>query len=275
MSFSPPAHEVLSSRRNPLIRRIAQLDRDPTERRREGVYLLWGQTVVEEGLKEPNRVERLLMGADTARRASAQPLLRLARGSGVPVTFVEESLLDDIAQGAGDQGVLVVARSRLISPEEMVAGVKNPLLLVADRIQDPGNLGTIMRVGEAARIAGLLIAPGTVDPYHTRSARASAGSILRVTVARVPSPEKFAGWTRRLGIRILVAVPTGGIPCHGLDLRGPVAVVLGNEGEGAAPTWIGMADDRVTVPLAGTGRSLNVALAAAILLYEATRQRSS
>ena len=252
-----------------------QLDRDPTERRREGVYLLWGQSLVEEGLKEPGgRLERLLMGADTARRASARPLLRLARGSGVPVTFVEESLLDYIAPGAGDQGVLVVARSRLITPEEMLGGVKNPLLLVADRIQDPGNLGTIMRVGEAARITGLLIAPGTVDPYHTRSARASSGSILRVAVARIPSPEKFTAWSRRLGIRILVTVPTGGVPCDGIDLRGPVAVVLGNEGEGAAPTWIGVADDRVTVPLAGTGRSLNVALAAAILLYEVTRQRS-
>src|SRR5882724_10366027 len=124
MSFPPPSHEVLRSRRNPLIRRIAQLDRDPTERRREGVYLLWGQSLVEEGLKEPGRLERLLMGADTARRSSARPLLRLARGSDLPVTFVEESLLDYIAPGAGDQGVLVVARCRLNSPEEMAAGVR-------------------------------------------------------------------------------------------------------------------------------------------------------
>ena len=214
------------------------------------------------------------MGASIARRPYARPILRLARGSGVPITFVEESLLDHIAPGAGDQGVLVVARSRLISPQEMAGGVKDPLLLVADRIQDPGNLGTIVRVGEAARIAGLLIVPGTVDPYHTRSARASSGSILRVAVARIPSPEKFAPWSRGLGIRILVAVPTGGIPCDRVDLRGSVALVLGNEGEGAAPVWLASADPLVTVPLAGAGRSLNVALAAAILLYEATRQRS-
>jgi RNA methyltransferase, TrmH family len=257
-----------------LIRRIVQLDRDPAERRREGAYLLWGQSLVEEGLKEPGRLERLLVGAGAARRASARPLLRLARGNGVPVTFVDESLLDYIAAGAGDQGVLVVARSRLIAPEEMLRGAKNPLLLVADRIQDPGNLGTILRVGEAAGIAGLLIAPGTVDPYHTRSARASSGSILRVPVGRVLSPEPFAAWCRTCGIRILVAVPAGGISCGGADLSGPTALVLGNEGEGVAPAWIAAADDRVTVPLAGTGRSLNVALAAAILLYEATRQRS-
>jgi len=265
---------TITSRRNPLIRRIARLDRDPAARQKERVYLVWGSKVVEEALQEPSRVETLLVGEKKAGQAAARRLLRQARQASLPVVRVEESLLDDLLPGAGDQGCLAIVRNRVVTLEDLISCRDKPILLVADRVQDPGNLGALLRVGEAAGIAGLVVVPGTVDPYHTRSARASSGSILRLSVARASGPDEFARFCRGRRIRILVTLPSGGVPCHLADLSGSVALVVGNEGEGVSREWSEVADEGVNIPLAGGLQSLNVALASAILLYEAVRQRS-
>jgi TrmH family RNA methyltransferase len=164
---------------------------------------------------------------------------------------------------------------RRASPGEMTADRRDPLLIVADRIQDPGNLGTLVRLGEAVGTAGLVVVPGTVDPYHTRAARASAGSILRVPVGKISGPEEFGSWCRGRRLRIAVTLPEGGTPCERADLRGGMALVVGNEGEGVSRAWLEAADLRLTVPLEETVQSLNVTLAAAMLLYESLRQRRS
>ena len=263
----------IASRRNPLIRRLARLDQVPAARQEEGLYILWGWKVVEEALREPERVERLLLGSRLARQAAGRSLLRRALKDSLPVSTVEEEILDEAVAGAGDQGILALARMKRASPGEMAALRRDPILLVADRIQDPGNLGTLVRLGEAAGIAGLVVVPGTVDPYHTRAARASAGSILRVPVARIPGAPEFASWCRSRRLRIAVTLPEGGTPCDQADLRSGMALVVGNEGEGVSREWLEAADLRLTVSLEKSVQSLNVTLAAAMLLYEALRQR--
>ena len=115
--------------------------------------------------------------------------------------------------------------------------------------------------------------PGTVDPYHTRSARASSGSILRVPVATIARVAEFASWCRGQRLRIAATLAEGGTPCDQADLRGGMALVVGNEGEGVSREWLEAADLRLTVPLKETVQSLNVTLAAAMLLYEVARQR--
>jgi TrmH family RNA methyltransferase len=269
----PVRPEPVTSRRNPLLRRLARLDSDPAQRRREGVFLAWGRRLIEEALQEPGRVERLVVAEKSARGAPLRPLLRAAREASIPVVPVTESILNGIFPGAGDQGILAVARIRETEPEDLFSGRGDPLLLIADRIQDPGNLGALVRLAEAAAVCGLAVLPGTVDPYHTRAVRASAGSILRVPIHRAPSAPELIGLCRRHDVRIAVTLPDGGTPCDRADLRGALALVLGNEGEGVSRAWSEAADLRVTVPLGGVVQSLNVTLAAAALLYEARRQR--
>lgn len=263
----------IASRRNPLIRRLVRLDQVPAARQEEGLYILWGWKVVEEALREPERVERLLLGSRLSRQAAGRSLLRRALKDSLPVSTVEEEILDEAVAGAGDQGILALARMKRASPGEMAALQRDPVLLVADRIQDPGNLGTLVRLGEAAGIAGLVVVPGTVDPYHTRAARASAGSILRVPVARISGAPEFASWCRSRKLRIAATLPEGGTPCDQADLRRGMALVVGNEGEGVSQEWLEAADLRLTVSLEKSVQSLNVTLAAAMLLYEALRQR--
>ena len=275
MTHPADAPIPIASPRNPLIRKIVRLDRDPEARQEEGLYLLWGWKIVEEALRESGRVERLLVGSRLARQAAGRALLRRALRDSLPLSVAEEGILEEAVAGAGDQGVLALVRMRRASPAEMAGDRRDPLLLVADRIQDPGNLGTLVRLGEAVGIAGLVVVPGTVDPYHTRAARASAGSILRVPVGRVSGAEEFAAWCRSRRLRIAATLPDGGTPCQKADLRGGMALVVGNEGEGVSRAWIEAADLRLTVPLEETVQSLNVTLAAAMLLYELLRQRRS
>lgn len=263
----------IASRRNALIRRIARLDQEASVRHEEGVYLLWGWKSVEEALREPERIERILIGAGAARRPSGRSLLRRLDRAGLPAGLVEERLLEEVVPGAGDQGLLALARMNRATPKEMLERSGAPLLVVADRIQDPGNMGALIRLGEAAGIAGMLHVPGTVDPYHTRAARASAGSILRMRVGRISGPADLTASPGRPSLRIVATLPEGGTPCHRADFRGPLALVVGNEGEGVSSQWLEAADVRLTVALEGTVQSLNVTLAAAMALYEAFRQR--
>jgi TrmH family RNA methyltransferase len=263
----------VASRKNPLLRRIARLDQDAERRQEEGVYLLWGGKVVEEGLRDPGRLERVLVGVGFSRQAAGRSLVRRLLRSSLPITMVEEKVLDDVLPGAGDQGLLALVRMNLMKVQEMLDRSREPVLLVADRIQDPGNLGTLVRLGEAAGIAGLLIMRGTVDPYHTRAARASAGSILRVPVARISGPRELVAGCGERKLRILASVPEGGTPCEQADLRRAMVLVVGNEGEGVSREWLEAADLKLSIPLGGSVQSLNVTLATAMLLYEAMRQR--
>ncbi len=273
MTHLPDEALPIASRKNPLIRRIARLDQSAAARQEEGLFIVWGWKTVEEALRQPKRIERLLMGTDRARQAAGRALLRRGRKEGVALSLVEDRVLEGVVPGSGDQGVLALVRTNLVPLPEMVEGRKAPLLLLADRIQDPGNLGTLVRLAEAAGVAGLLVVPGTVDPYHTRAARASSGSILRVPVARIPEPGEFLAWCRTRRLQVAVSLPEGGTPCEQADLRGAMALVVGNEGEGVSREWLEEAGLRLTVSLEGEAQSLNVTLAAAILLYEACRQR--
>jgi RNA methyltransferase, TrmH family len=267
--WAPP----IASRKNPLVRRIMRLDQDAALRQEEGVFLVWGWKMVEEALRESARLERLLVGSRTGRQAAGRALLRQVRGEAFPVSLVEEEILENALPGSGDQGVLALVRMSRTTADEMIERRKEPILLVADRIQDPGNMGTLIRLAEAAGAAGVLISPGTVDPYHTRAARASAGSILRVPVGRIPGPAEFSGWCRRRGMRIAATLPEGGTPCRKADLRTSLVLVVGNEGEGVAREWLDAAGLKLTVGMEGRVESLNVTLATAMILYEASRQR--
>jgi RNA methyltransferase, TrmH family len=267
--------DPIASRKNPLFRRIRKLDSDAGFRRQEGLFLLWGTRPVEEAMADSSRICQLVIGERVARQSSLRPFLRTARQLGVPTAILTDALLEELASGASDQGLLAVARARFVPLASLLQAGRNPLLLVADRIRDPGNLGILVRLAEAAQATALVTVPGTVDPYNTRAARASAGSILRVSLAELPAQEAWSHLRSEHRLRVVVTLAHGGTPVHRTDLKGPLALVLGNEGEGVSQAWVDSADLRVSIQLGGSVESLNVASAAAILLYEIRRQRST
>ena len=149
-----------------------------------------------------------------------------------------------------------------------------PLLLVLAGLQDPGNLGAVLRSAEAFGVHGVLSLPGTVSAWNPKAVRASAGSVFRVPLLAVSAKECFAR-LRKAGVKILSTAVRGAEPAHQIDLALPVALLIGNEGNGVPEELAALADGAVTIPCPGPVESLNAAVAAGVLLYEASRQRGT
>jgi RNA methyltransferase, TrmH family len=148
-----------------------------------------------------------------------------------------------------------------------------PLILVLAGIQDPGNLGTILRSAEAFGADGVISLPGTVNAWNPKAVRASAGSVFRIPMLNVNEEEAFTE-LREAGLRLLTTTVRGAQPADLVDLAEPIALVIGNEGNGVPVDLAAKTDEAVTIPCPGPVESLNAAVAASVLLYEAARQRA-
>jgi TrmH family RNA methyltransferase len=149
------------------------------------------------------------------------------------------------------------------------------LVLVCVDVRDPGNLGTVLRSAEAAGAGGVACCDGSVDVYNPKCVRASAGALFHVPVVAGGDPLEVLATLESYGLRRLGTQPAGGTPYHRTDLGRPTALVLGNEAWGLPDEVSGLLDEEVTIPMAGRLESLNVGMAAAVLCFEAARQRSS
>jgi TrmH family RNA methyltransferase len=150
----------------------------------------------------------------------------------------------------------------------------NPLVLVCEAVEKPGNLGAILRTADAAGAAAVIAADPVTDWGNPNLVRASKGTVFAVPVASTEGPE-LLGWLRERGIAVVAATPHTDLAYTDVDLTGPAAIVVGAEKEGLSPAWLRAADHRVRIPMAGRANSLNVATSAAIITYEAVRQRRS
>ena len=243
-------------------------------------------------LAHPGRNERGLVGIE------GPNLVQEAMRAGLRVDCVfagSEEAATTFADGAAELDVLLVPADQLRSilatesPQLVAALVEPPhwtwadvfkaravsaeLIIVLDGIQDPGNLGTIVRSAEAFGATGVLCLPGTVNAWNQKAARASAGSMFRVPVLSVREEDALEQ-LREAGVRVLTTAVQGAEAANAADLAGPVALVIGNEGNGVSAELAAKTDGAVTIPCPGPVESLNAAVAASVLLYEAARQRS-
>jgi len=220
----------------------------------------------------------------------------LRAGLQVRCVFVGERMQDWAeASGLPARTEVLVMPSRILTsnlstetPQPVAALVETPewawkdvlsarttaLVLVLAGIQDPGNLGTILRSAEAFGAGGVICLPGTVNAWNPKAVRASAGSVFRVPVLSVGEDEAF-GQLRKTGVRLLATAVEGAQAANDVDLAGPVALVIGNEGNGVPVELAAKTDGAVTIPCPGPVESLNAAVAASVLLYEAARQRAA
>jgi TrmH family RNA methyltransferase len=148
-----------------------------------------------------------------------------------------------------------------------------PLVLVLAGLQDPGNVGAIVRAAAAFGASGVVAIEGTANPFGWKALRGAMGGTFRLPIAARGSLPDVVAAAREVGVRLVAAVPRGGTPLPELDLRAPTAIVLGGEGAGLSAAVTAAVDETVSVPMQALVDSLNVAIAAALILYEAMRQR--
>jgi TrmH family RNA methyltransferase len=196
---------------------------------------------------------------------------------GVEVMRLADEVFGSVVETQSPQGLAALLVPPVwVADDVMGSGDGAPLILVAVGLQDPGNLGTLVRSAEAFGATGVLTTPGTVSAWNQKALRASVGSVFRVPVVSVTASD-IEGLKRR-GVRLIAAVGSDGADvtaAQEMDFTLGCAVMIGNEGSGLGAEWMEMCDARVTVPCPGDVESLNAAVAGSLLLYEASRQRAA
>jgi TrmH family RNA methyltransferase len=251
--------------RNPRVQRLRRLARDARFRRAERAFVVEGQRVVATALDAgaPLEAVHVTAGFEGA-------LVDRARAVGVEVVALAPGVIERVADVATPQPVLAVARSVDV-PLATLRGAD--LVVICVGVADPGNLGTVLRSAEASGAGGVICCDGTADVFGPKCVRASAGALFHLQVvaggAAVEVLETLGSWgMRRLGTRA-----RGGTAHFRTDLRDPTALVLGNEAHGLPGGVERLLDGLVTVPISGRTESLNVGMAAAVICFEAARQR--
>ncbi|MHB8928648.1 MAG: TrmH family RNA methyltransferase [Bacillota bacterium] len=276
----------LASRQNPFIKGLFKL-KTAHGREKESRYLVEGVRLVEEAVRAGVRLEAAVVteGADRGERLGA--LLAGLERSGVDVIEVPPAVFSELAETETPQGVIAVAREggpgEGAGPAQGAGDVADlaaragpggpPLVVVLDAVQDPGNVGTVLRSAEAFGAGGVVAGAGTAALRQPKVLRASMGAAFRVPTAEVRDQAAIARELKRVGLTTVAAVAAGGERLSSLDLRGPVAIIVGNEGSGVSPEWLALVDRKATIAMSGVTESLNAAVAASILLYEVVRQR--
>jgi len=269
--MTPPAGSLqITSTANPRIKATAAL-RDRRERESRGLTIVDGAREIGRALVARVELVELYACPDLLRSDEATATLETARASGVAVTGVSRAVLEKIAFGDRSDGLVAVIRTPQASLEALRLPAA-PLIVVVESVEKPGNLGAILRSADGAGADALIAADPRTDVFNPNAIRASLGTIFSIPVALATTAETIT-WLRVAGIEIVVARVDGSMPYTAADLRGPVALVLGSEAHGLADAWAGSDMTAVSLPMLGIADSLNVSAAAAILLYEARRQR--
>ena len=262
--------EQITSRRNPIVARFRQITRSATPT--GSTVLLEGPHLIEEALAAGVRIDLAAVstGPATGRR-SATVLDRLDPAV-TRLVRVSPAVMEALSPVSTPSGLVALAT---LQPAgfEAAAPAPRPLVVGLLGVQNPGNTGAVIRAVEAGGATGVVIVGGA-DPYGWKALRGSMGSAFRLPVVRTLDPDEVRAEADARGLRVLAAVPRDGTPVSDTDLRGPCLVWLGGEGDGLEAGVVDAADDLVSIPMHPPVESLNIAVAAALIVYEAAGQRA-
>jgi TrmH family RNA methyltransferase len=259
----------IDSPKNELVKEVVRL-RERRERDRSGQFVIEGTRELERALSAGVPLRELLLSPELA-RPEALALASRAERSGIPVSELGSDAFSRASIRENPDGVMALAptwRTELAEFEPPA----DPLLVVLDGLEKPGNLGALLRTADAVDADAVFVTGRGTDPFNPNVIRSSMGSVFSRPLLAVES-EELREFLRTNGIRVVTTSPAGDQPYWNADLRGAVAVVLGTEHQGLGPEWLTAADSSVFIPMSGMADSLNVGVAGALMLYEALRQR--
>jgi TrmH family RNA methyltransferase len=269
---------TITSKDNKLVREVKQLTLKKF-RDQLGRFLVEGPVLISEAINNDAEVkavfycDALLSGSDDG-EDSSRALIQMLTKLDIPVYEVEHRLFLSLSDTVTPQGILAVVARRELSSRTFFARDPSGSVIVLDRLQDPGNLGTILRTADAAGFLGVLILKGSGDIYAPKVVRATAGSLFRVPVLFTDTPEETLTLLREYEKKILCTSPKAEQAYFDIRMDDGVAIVIGNEASGACEAFVRQCDALVSIPMAGTVESLNAAISAGILMYESVRQKA-
>jgi TrmH family RNA methyltransferase len=258
----------ITSRQNAIVARYRAVAHGEVD----GLLLLDGAHLVGDAIAAGVTIEHAAAGADASERGEIRGLLTSLHTAGVDTAIASAAVMSALSPVRSASAIVAIARKPEWDVDDLYTSTA-PLVVIACDVQDPGNLGAIVRVAEAGGATSVLAAGASADPFGWKALRGSMGSALRFPVDRVDDASQAAAAARERGCRIIATVPRDGRSLFEVDLRPASAVLIGGEGPGLSDALIASADERITIPMQAPVESLNAAVTAALVVYEARRQR--
>lgn len=268
-------HLILSSQQNPRIKQVIGL-RERSTRNASGLFLIEGYRELLRAMEGGQAIESLFICPTLFLGANEEALIARVQRQGARLFECTEQVFHKLSYRDRPDGLLAVAMQQHLTLgdlDQRLKATSNPFLIVAEAIEKPGNLGTIMRSSDAVGADGLIVCDRCTDIFNPNVVRASVGTLFTIPVVEAGGMETLA-WLKRHGIQILAATPSAQLEYTAVDMRGPLAIAVGTEQLGLSKYWMERADLQVRIPMRGVADSLNVAMATTLLLYEALRQRN-
>jgi len=260
--------EVISSAANPLVKRMRALA-ERKQRRREGAFVVEGIQPVWRAVEAGWEVETLVVVPEWL-PDSAAGMVAEQRARGTRVAELTAELAGRLTDRDRAPGLFAVVRVRSTELDAL-AVPPDGVFLALHEVGNPGNLGTVVRTADAAGAAGVILLGDTADPFAPAAVKASMGSLFAVPIAAAPDAASFLRWSRERGVAVLATSGYAERAHWSHPYHPPLAVLLGSEGDGLPAELLTEADQALRIPMVGTAESLNLAVAAALLLYEARR----
>jgi TrmH family RNA methyltransferase len=262
-----PGVKQISSRHHRLVAECRALAAGKSEH-----LLLDGLHLVSDAIAADVRLSQVIVARQFLDRPEVRALVDLVTQRGVPIVTASASVMAAVSPVRSPSDVVAIAARPPDDLQGLLARVSSLLVVLAD-VQDPGNIGAVARVAEAGGADGLLVTGRSADPFGWKALRGSTGSALRLPIAVYKDTCPALEQLRQHRYRLVAMLASGGRPASAVDLRAAVALIVGGEGAGLAPELTARADETITIPMTSPVESLNVAVAAALVIYEARRQR--
>jgi TrmH family RNA methyltransferase len=260
--------KVISSANNSFIKQLYQLKEKSRERKKSGLFLIEGKRELSLAIKGEYKVETLLFFPELFSEIEAKSL----SSYGIEIIEISKEVFQKLAHRDTTEGVIAVVKSKNHELESLKLESKNPLILVAEAPEKPGNIGAILRTADAAKVDAVIIANPKSDLYNPNIVRSSVGCVFTTEIAMASSNEVIS-FLQKYNFNIFSAILQESEPYHTQDYTLPTAIVVGTESTGLTKDWRDVATQNISIPMQGVIDSMNVSVAAGILIFEAKRHR--
>ncbi|MGB5553427.1 MAG: RNA methyltransferase [Flavobacteriaceae bacterium] len=261
----------ISSLQNPLVKKVLVLKEKSRERKKTGLFVLEGQRELRLALKGGFEISTVFFYEDIILRD--EMLQMFAEASAPEFISVSKEVYQKMAYRDTTEGIVAIARSKSHTLDDLKLSTKNPLILVAEAPEKPGNIGALLRSADAANLDAVIIANPKGDLYNPNIIRSSVGCVFTNTIATATS-EEVIHFMKTNAIKMYCAALTASKNYLETDFKGATAIVVGTEATGLSTDWLDTSTQNIIIPMQGEIDSMNVSVSAAILIFEAKRQRS-
>lgn len=262
---------MITSKKNPIVKKIISL-KNSRRREKEGKFIIEGINLLKEVISSSLTIDALIYD-QRGENSKVQEIINSLKREGINIYEVSPRVFDYISELETPPGILGIIEFPSVKLENLNFGknTQNEFLIILDEIQDPGNLGAIIRSADAAGVDAVILTAGCVDMFNSKSIRASAGSIFHLPIIKEKEKTKIINFLKKKQIKVIIAEVGGRKELYQERLSLPLALVFGNESRGVDKIWTSVGET-IKIPIYGKAASLNVATAAAIMIYEVRRQ---